>query len=193
MRKIAGVDYSLTSPAICVWKSDDDNGPFGFDSCDLYYLESSKQQSRTTEHGILNLHSDPYPEWNTEEERHDLLSDWAIAIISGCETFIEGYAYATVGKSHVRSVAENMGLLKHKLYKQHQSFTSIPPTVIKKYATGKGNANKDLMYESFTAELLTPPDLQKSLQPKSKKLSNPVTDLVDAYFIAKWGWEGFVT
>ena len=74
-----------------------------------------------------------------------------------------------------------------------RSFTSIPPTVIKKYATGKGNANKDLMYESFTAELLTPPDLQKSLQPKSKKLSNPVTDLVDAYFIAKWGWEGFVT
>ena len=193
MRKIAGVDYSLTSPAICVWKSDNDIGPFGFDSCDLYYLESSKQQSRTTEHGILNLHPEPYPEWNTEEERHDLLSDWAIAIISGCETFIEGYAYATVGKSHVRSVAENMGLLKHKLYKQHQSFTSIPPTVVKKFATGKGNANKDLMYESFTAELLTPPDLQKSLQPKSKKLSNPVTDLVDAYFIAKWGWEGFVT
>ena len=193
MRKIAGVDYSLTSPAICVWKTNDDTGPFGFDCCDLYYLESAKRQSGTTEHGILNLHSDPYPEWHSEEERHDLLSDWAIGIISGCDIFIEGYAYATVGKSHVRSVAENMGLLKHKLYKQHQSFTSIPPTVIKKYATGKGNANKDLMYESFTAELLTPPDLQKSLQPKSKKLSNPVTDLVDAYFIAKWGWEGFVT
>ena len=138
MRKIAGVDYSLTSPAICVWKSDDDIGPFGFDSCDLYYLESSKQQSRTTDHGILNLHPEPYPEWNTEEERHDLLSDW-VTIISGCETFIEGYGIPTVVENLMYVLSqENMGLLKHKLYKQHQSFTSIPPTVIKKYATGKG-------------------------------------------------------
>ena len=41
-------------------------------------------------------------------------------------------------------------------------------------------------------ELVTPPDLQKRLKPKSTKLTNPVTDIVDAYFIAKWGWEGFL-
>ena len=116
-----------------------------------------------------------------------------MSIIQGCEVFIEGYAFATSGKSHVRSVAENTGLLKHKMYKANQSFTSIPPTVIKKYATGKGNANKEVMYEAFSAELLTPTDLQERLRPNSKKLSNPVTDLVDAYFIAKWGWEGFAT
>ena len=45
-----------------------------------------------------------------------------------------------------------------------------PPTVVKNF-TGKGNLNKDLMYESFTLELLTPPDLQKSLCLKFKKLS----------------------
>ena len=114
-------------------------------------------------------------------------------VIQGCEVFIEGYAFATSGKSYVRSVAENTGLLKHKMYKAKQTFTSIPPSVIKKYATGKGNANKELMYEAFTAELLTPPDLQIRLRPNSKKLTNPVTDIVDAYFIAKWGWEGFAT
>ena len=65
--------------------------------------------------------------------------------------------------------------------------------VIKKYATGKGNANKEVMYEAFNAELLTPPDLKTILKPKSTKLTSPVTDIVDAYFIAKWGWEGFVS
>ena len=38
--RIAGIDYSLTSPAICVWKQEDDR-LFDFDSCDLYYLENS--------------------------------------------------------------------------------------------------------------------------------------------------------
>ena len=106
--------------------------------------------------------------------------------------FIEGYAFATSGKSHVRSVAENTGLLKHKMYKVKQPFTSIPPTVIKKYATGKGNANKELMYDAFCAEILTPPDLKSRLTPNSKKLRNPVTDIVDSYFICKYGWEGFI-
>ena len=187
MTKLAGIDYSLTSPAICVWKQDADR-LFDFDSCDLYYLETAQRLKRTKT-GLLNLHPELYPDWETEEQRHDLLSDWAMTCIQGCEVYIEGYAFATSGKSHVRSVAENTGLLKHKMYKSNQSFTSVPPTVIKKYATGKGNANKEVMYEAFNAELLTPPDLKSILKPKSKKLTSPVTDLVDAYFIAKWGWE----
>ena len=191
MTKLAGIDYSLTSPAICVWKQDVDR-LFNFDSCDLYYLEDAQRLKRTNI-GILNLHPEPYPDWETEEQRHDLLSDWAMSCIQGCEVFIEGYAFATSGKSHVRSVAENSGLLKHKMYKANQKFTSVPPTVIKKYATGKGNSNKEAMYDAFTAELLTPPDLKTTLKPKSTKLTSPVTDLVDAYFIAKWGWEGFVS
>ena len=190
MRIIAGIDYSLTSPAICVWKSTDDR-LFNFDDCALYYLEIPKRRGPTP-HGILNIHADPYPEWETEEERHELLSKWTMSIITGCEVFIEGYAFATSGTSHVRSIAENTGLLKHKMHKVKQSFTSVPPTVIKKYATGKGNANKEIMYDAFCAEILTPSDLKFRLTPKSKKLRNPVTDIVDSYFICKYGWEGFI-
>ena len=190
MMKIAGIDYSLTSPAICVWKGTDDNRQFNFNMCDVYYLETAQRLKRA-EHEILNLHTEIYPEWETEEQSHDLLSDWTMSIISGCQVFIEGYAFATSGKSHVRSVAENSGLLKHKMYKANQTFTSIPPTVIKKYATGKGNANKDLMYDAFSEESNTPSDLQKTLRPKSNKLSNPTTDIVDAYWICKYGWRNF--
>ena len=188
--RIAGIDYSLTSPAICVWKSTDDR-LFNFDDCALYYLEIPKRRGPTP-HGILNIHATPYPEWETEEERHELLSKWTMSIITGCEVFIEGYAFATSGTSHVRSIAENTGLLKHKMYKVKQSFTSVPPTVIKKYATGKGNANKEGMYEAFVDELLTPTDLKERLTPKATKVKNPVSDLVDSYFICKYGWEEFI-
>ena len=187
MKKLAGIDYSLTSPAICVWKGTDDNRQFNFNMCNVYYLETAQRLKRP-QHEILNLHTEIYPEWETEEQRHDLLSDWAMSIISGCQVFIEGYAFATSGKSYVRSVAENSGLLKHKMYKAHQTFTSIPPSVIKKYATGKGNANKDLMYDAFSIECVTPVDLQKTLRPKSTKLTNPTTDIVDSYWICKYGW-----
>ena len=194
-KRIAGIDYSITSPAICIWYEHD--GLFDFDGCDFHYLEGLQRWRRTArgqppEHGILNLNTSAYPEWKSEEQRHDLLSDWAMTIITGCEVvFLEGYAFATVGKSYVRSVAENTGLLKHKMYKNGLDFTLVPPTVIKKYATGKGNANKELMYESFNSELLTPENMQGKITPKSKKLTNPVTDLVDSYFICKYGWEDF--
>ena len=189
MTRIAGIDYSLTSPAICVWKDTNDTRQFNFNMCDVYYLETAQRLKRATPHEILNLHADIYPEWETEEQRHDLLSDWAMGIIRGCQVYIEGYAFATSGKSHVRSVAENSGLLKHKMYKAHQTVTSVPPTVIKKYATDKGNANKELMCDAFYEESDTPADLQKTLRPKSSKLTNPTTDIVDAYWICKYGWK----
>ena len=186
--RIAGIDYSLTSPAICVWKKEDDRF-FDFDSCDVYYLETPSRRKRPS-HGILNLHSEPYPEWETEEERHELLSKWTMSIITGCEVFIEGYAFATVGKSHVRSVAEGTGLLKNKMWKMKIPFTIFPPTVIKKHATGKGNADKQLMYNTFCDELLTPTDLKERLTPKAKKIISPISDIVDSYFIAKCGIDG---
>lgn len=194
-KRVAGIDYSLTSPAICIYSEEKDGGHFDFDRSIIYYLANSqKQQQLASGCGLENIVAERYPEWKTEEERHDNLTNWAYNIVQGCEeVFLEGYAYATVGKSHVRSIAENTGLLKNKLWKMKLPFTTIPPTVIKKYATGKGSANKELMYEAFINELLTPPDLPSLLTPKSKKIISPVSDIVDSYFICKYGLEGFIT
>ena len=192
-KKIAGIDYSLTSPAICVYTTENDDRHFDFDRCDCYYLLASKRQRQSPAwaHGLGNLHPEEYPEYKTDEERHEKLSVWAYQIVQGCEeVFIEGYAYATSGTSHVRSMAENTGHFKQTLWKMKIPFISVPPTVIKKFATGKGNSNKEKMYEAFTAELLTPPDLKERLTPKAKSIKNPVSDIVDSYFICKYGYEG---
>jgi len=194
-KKIAGIDYSLTSPAICVYEyEEDDDRYFDFDGCMLYYLSNSEKQKQLAAGcGLSNLQAEPYPEWETEEERHDALSSWAISIVKGCsEVFIEGYAFATSAQAGVRSIAENTGLLKHKMWKQKIKFSTYPPTVIKKFATGKGNANKELMYDAFTSELVTPTDLKERLTPKAKAIKNPISDIVDAYYIAKCGAEGIL-
>ena len=48
------------------------------------------------------------------------------------------------------------------------------------------------MYEAFVDELLTPVDLKERLTPKAKKIINPISDIVDSYFIAKCGEEGLL-
>ena len=48
------------------------------------------------------------------------------------------------------------------------------------------------MYEAFVDELLTPTDLKEQLTPKAKKIINPISDIVDSYFIAKAGAEGLI-
>ena len=58
-------------------------------------------------------------------------------------------------------------------------------SVVKKYASGKGNADKQLMYDSFKKH--TGVDLMKMFD--MNKLNNPVTDIIDSYYIAKVGNE----
>ena len=193
MKKIAGIDYSLTSPAICVYK-DENGGHFDFDRCVFHYLSNTeKQRQSAAGSGLDNLRAEPYPEWQSEEERHEKLATWAYNIVQGCdEVFLEGYAFATSAQAGVRSLAENTGLLKHKMWKNKLIFRTYPPTVIKKFATGKGNANKDQMYDDFISELLTTDDLKERLTPKAKKVINPISDIVDSYFIAKAGAEELI-
>ena len=73
-----------------------------------------------------------------------------------------------------------------RLYKNKLSYSTISPSEVKKFATGKGNANKEVMYEAFT-------DTYKYYQLKDilgqDTLDSPVTDIVDAYYICKAGVE----
>jgi len=86
-------------------------------------------------------------------------------------------------KGKVFNLAENCGILKYMLYKAEYKFFTVPPTVVKKYATGKGNATKEKMYEAFLNETFI--DLHNIISPTTK-LGSPTTDIVDAWYIARY-------
>ena len=96
--------------------------------------------------------------------------------------YIEDYSFGSTGR--VFHIAENCGLLKYKLWEIGLRFTTIAPSAIKKFATGKGNADKQKMYDAFVAE--TGQNLIQFYS-KSGTLTSPVTDIVDSYYIAKYG------
>ena len=180
---IAGIDYSLSCPAICVY--DTNRRKFSYDNTYNYFRSNLKKFENFNRN---KLSSENHGSWKTEEDRYDDIANWAMNIISTKHNvnrvFLEGYSYGSTGK--VFHIAENTAILKYLMWDNEIGFDIIPPTVIKKFATGKGNANKEKMQEAFVKEN-SRVDLCTWLTPKSSNVISPVNDVVDAYFIAKYG------
>ena len=100
--------------------------------------------------------------------------------------FIEGYSYGSKGRA-IFQIAENGGILKYRLQKRYTCKT-IVPSVIKKFATGKGNADKQMMYDTFKATQGV--NLMKVFD--QEKLNNPITDIIDSYYIMRAGYENSI-
>ena len=62
---------------------------------------------------------------------------------------IEGYSMGSARQqSHAHGLGELGGVLRLSLRREGFSFIDVPPATVKKYATGKGNANKDLVRDA---------------------------------------------
>ena len=178
---IAGIDYSLTCPAICIYDSDD--GDFSYSNTKIYFRSNLQRFECFAEENLIGVNHGP---WSTEEDRYDDIANWAMNIMRPKveKVYLEGYSYGSTGR--VFHIAENTAILKYLMWDNEIEFAIVPPTVIKKFATGKGNANKEKMYESFVSE--NPgADLRLQCTPRSSNVISPVSDIVDSYYIAKYG------
>lgn len=171
---LIGIDYSITCPCLCLF---DERKKFKFDNCFFYYLTNTKKYADKI---APNITGESFQEYVQDVDRFDTISEWATNLcIGAADVGMEGYAYGAKGR--VFNLAENMGLLKYKLYKHAIPVTIVEPSKVKKCATGKGNADKQVMYDTFSKETNT--DLK--LMFNQKTLSNPVTDVIDSYYVLK--------
>lgn len=178
--RVAGLDYSMTSPAICLY--DDADGEMKFENCRAYYLTQVKKYDNIVKNIVGN-----YFEYTNEMVRYDLISSFFLDRLmeNGVDkVFIEGYSMGSKGK--VFNIAENTGILKYRLWNFGIEFESVPPTVIKKFATGKGNADKEKMQIAFMAENNTNIKFELGM---TEKQWNPSSDIIDAYWICKYGYQ----
>ena len=179
---VCGIDYSMTSPAICVHDGD----TWSYNNCTFYYIVAKEKLLIEKDQYKSSL----YPEWEHNIQRFDNLGSWSIDILTSRNVevaYIEGYAFGAKGL--VFNMAENGGILKHKIWMAGIFQEVVPPSVIKKFATGKGNSNKEKMYEAFIEE--TGIDVRKEIDMINNSW-NPVSDIVDAYYIAKYAYENKV-
>ena len=176
-----GIDYSLTSPCMCLMEEP------SFGGSSFFFLTSEK---RNTGMLLPNVRGDLHSDYLVEQERHDNISNYFLQLLKeraekySFHIILEDYSFGSKGR--VFNLAENCGLLKHKLWENKYIFNTVAPTVLKKFATGKGNSNKDAMYASFLAA--DNPDINKIISPKKSTIGNPVSDIVDAYYLALYSY-----
>lgn len=174
---VVGIDYSMSCPAITIIATDQE---FNFENCRVYYLSEKLPKAL-----LPNVMGTRLGAYDHNEERFDMIASWAIdKIPSDSTVYIEDYSFGSKGK--VFHIAENAGLIKHKIWKQGVPINVVPPTVVKKFAFGKGNATKEQMHEAFLKE--TGVDLIPIYQPKATKVGSPVGDIVDSFFLCKYGY-----
>lgn len=179
---IVGIDYSMTCPALAVHRG----GEFNFKNCDIYYQTDKKKYDLTVDNIVGKLQYD----WKSPMERFHNNAIWVTSILGKYDGKISHIAiedYSMNSKGKVFHIAENTGIMKYNLYRYavDTEVLRIPPAVIKKFATGKGNAKKEMMEEAFIAE--TGIDL-KAILGQTQKQWSPSGDIIDSYYIAKYMW-----
>ena len=179
---ICGIDWSLSCPAITVFNGES----FSVDACKFYFYNDKKKFM-----GHPRFIGTQYDEWENFQERYLNLATWALSVILpyADHVYIEDYALG-VNKGAVFNIAECTQTLKLMLYKLKIPLTPIPPTVIKKFYTGKGTAKKQDMEKVFIEE--TGLDIKKALV-MTEKQENPSSDIIDSFAICKLGYQMFTT
>jgi hypothetical protein len=177
MKKVAGIDFSMTSPAICTYEMHSKQHHFYF------YTDNKKLSWNGNFHGTF------HKLWRCNEERFENIANWAMSVVHDCDfVWVEGYSYGSKGL--VFHIGENTGVLKNKLWNASVPFDTFAPAEIKRWATGMGNAKKEHMETAFVIE--TGIDVRKEIgqeytTKKGKIVENPSSDIIDSYFICEMG------
>ena len=169
-RCVVGIDYSTSSPSICINVGQD---------IDFHYLTTVQKNVKITEEGRFTFAGTHLPKFSLKIQQYDFIAKWAMGVLDLYRihhVFIEDYAFGATGK--VFHIGENTGLLKYRLYKRDYSFQMVAPTMVKKFATQKGNANKEMMLDQFNMENNI--DLREVIGTKTE---NPISDIVDSYYV----------
>lgn len=203
-----GIDFSLTSPAICVYK----NGEYNF----ISFFNDSGKDWRKSKSKTYKYHNElceiidviPYTrkidDINYRSEQKSKMEDALVIanlIIDKLKSIIdddviiglEGFSYGSISSSTLDLAMYN-SFLRMKLIENFGSdvLNIISPTEGKKMLFGKGNAKKEDMINSFIDNRLEDDVLEKNYFWKyckengvDFKQPKPIDDLVDAYGILK--------
>lgn len=147
----------------------------------LYYGIRQKKKQVSKAANIILL--EPNDSYFSNIERYDTLARTYVDILKRhnvTQVWAEGYAYGATGNTF--NIGECTGMLKYHLWKAGINLDILQPGEIKKFATGKGNANKTLMYQAYINKTGHRLDQLIDDEVKGDKIPSPVNDLVDSYY-----------
>lgn len=191
-----GIDPSINSTGVCITLVDD----FGCKVNDKFYvIKSNKLTKRESEEELNNINLFCYETYikhepNNKDDNHEVefkKTHSFINIVSSIYSIIkkeaarnevdricicqEGISYgSTVRTKSVFDLAGLNFMIRNKLISYASNYIIATPAEIKKFATGKGNANKDLVILNF-----------RTYYDESALSVKKIDDIADAFFMAQ--------
>lgn len=179
---IIGVDYSITSPALCIYVK----GKY------YHYYRDPKRDTPTELFSLTNnLFYYAEPDCRLPGfKRYNQLADWFESCMVKHFPLMEepykpliafeGVSYGSPGR--IVQLAENAGVTKALLTRKYfVDIVDLAPSTVKKFATGYGFSTKTQMYEAFVAEHGIP---LSGLGDNPEK--SPLADVIDSYWLCKY-------
>lgn len=186
--KIIGIDQSLSCTAVSV-KDLDGN----YNVTDEKYFFTTTVKKHSYQHRIKPwLISNKAKGFTKTFYIVDYLSDIFKSVRGDAYLALEGYSFGSQSQS-IFQLGELGGAIKYVAKKNDIKIRTYEPTVIKKFATGKGSGKKAPMYESYRnlfpdSNILKAYDIVNRKLPVEPQLSRsigkPLCDLIDSDFIA---------
>ena len=204
-----GIDFSLISPAICIYKDGEYSFISFFDDHGKNWKEGKSKDynyhRQLSEIMELNPYTREIDKKNYREEQRTKMraakmiahkiSNRLVELVGDEEVIIglEGFSYGSISSSTLDLALFN-SFLRIKLLEDfgEDCLVIISPTEGKKNLSGKGNAKKDDMILAFIENRTKDPDIEKcgfwkfckenELDYKNIK---PIDDLVDSYGILR--------
>lgn len=174
--KIAGVDASINGTAVTILELDE---MFNIISASYKSYAPTKIQSAKDPLNLIRLDKSVKDGFGSSYEQYVWNSENFTGWVEGVQyAAIEDYAFAANGR--VFDLAENTSLMKKVLWDQGTSLRKYEPTVIKKFATGNGAADKVKMKAAYFDKHSGALDLSNILIDKD----HPLEDIIDSFFIA---------
>jgi Holliday junction resolvasome RuvABC endonuclease subunit len=147
--KIAGLDLSMSCPAITIFDCDK---PLCLSNLEFHYLIGTKKQIVTKYEPYFTEGKSIPTDYNSNEERWDFIGEWVYNCVKDCECInLESQSYGSIG-SMLCQISEMHGVVKHILYKNNIKIVLTPPSQNKKKFSGKGNATKLEMIAAFDSK-----------------------------------------
>lgn len=154
---VIGLDLSLTSTGIVVFEN-----------------------SIMKAHHVLSSNAKDDIHARINYLRKELFNHIRKYVVKDTQIIIEGLAFSSVGNA-TRNLAGLFFVSYNMIhYNMNLPITVVPPTTLKKYATGNGKAKKEDMFDSISN-----PD-QLTIGNTYKKTKGRY-DVCDAYWLASWG------
>ena len=186
-----GIDPSLNSTGVCV----------NVDGKCKYYIITSKMTKKMNAFVNDYIHYLPYTKEDTNKKLNEYATvefnkahniynicerikdiikctiEWECGdITQGLQVYMEGVSYGSLGSAALVDLSGLNFAIRNVLIDLHIPFTIVSPSQNKKFATGNGSADKELMIFSWLK-------IEKHLQ---EITDIKIDDLADAYFLSNF-------